>query len=164
MIDTIFEYKKSNCGYGNLSQQGVQGFELKIKKDGLIEYIEIGSWDKILSIKEYQLSKLAVSKIEKIIESNNDIFSVNDKLYNGSCDGNGNTFFFSNEKNTKTVHALNIQNSIDDGREIRQEYLEKYGENLRQERIVLKVFFEICNVLKEEKLKLTLYGFSKELS
>ena len=40
-----------------------------------------------------------------------------------------------------------------------EEYLKKYGENLKQERAVLKIFFEICDILKEENFELNLYKF-----
>ena len=40
--------------------------------------------------------------------------------------------------------------------------MKEYGENLKQERIVLKTFFEICDILKEEKFELDLYKFETD--
>ncbi len=157
MSDVIFEYKKSACC--NFLGGNTDGFEISIKKEGAIIYREFDFDDNTLDIKEYQISKDSIEKIKEAIKINSEIFRINDKLDNGSLDGNANQFLFANEKTIKKICALNIQDSIDDGNKIRNEYLERYGENLRQERIVLKLFFEICNILKEEKLELDLYVF-----
>ena len=81
---------------------------------------------------------------------------------NGSLDGCGNEFWFANKKRNRQILAWNIDDSIDDGHKVREEYLKEYGENLKQERIVLKLFFEICDILKEEKFELSLYKFKTD--
>lgn len=62
-------------------------------------------------------------------------------------------------KKNRQILAWNIDNSIDNGYKASEEYLKKYGENLKQERVVLKIFFEICDILKEENFELNLYKF-----
>lgn len=155
---SIFEYKEfASCNFlgGNTNS-----FEIKIKSDGIIEYQENDFDGKSLKLAFYQLSLKAIDKIKKSIEDNNEVFNVNSHLDNGSLDGCGNEFWFSNGNKNRKILAWNIDNSIDDGNKIRSEYLKEYGENLKQERLVLKLFFEICNILKEENFEMDLYNFS----
>lgn len=157
MSDIIFEYKESACC--NFLGGNTDGFEVSVKKEGVIIYRKFDFYNNTLNIKEYKIKKDTIERIKKAIENNSEIFTINEKLDNGSLDGNANQFIFGNEKTLKKICAVNIQDSIGDGNEIRSEILGMYGDNLRQERIVLKLFFEICNILKEEKLELDLYGF-----
>ena len=96
------------------------------------------------------------------MENNCEIFDINSRLDNGSLDGCCNEFWFANKKRNRQILAWNIDDSIDDGHKVREEYLKEYGENLKQERIVLKLFFEICDILKEEKFELSLYKFKTD--
>lgn len=158
MAYSIFEYKEfASCNFlgGN-----TDSFEIKVGNDGIIEYQKNNFNDERLELAYYKLKLDLVKKIEEIIESNAEIFNVNSHLDNGSLDGCGNEFWFAYKNRNRKILAWNIDLSIDDGHKIRKEYLKKYGENLKQERLVLKVFFEICNILKEEGYKLDLYNFN----
>lgn len=156
----IFEYKEfASCNFlgGNTNS-----FEIKIQENGTIEYKKSDFNDNTLEFEFYQLSKDGVEKIKSSIENNCEIFDINSKLNNGSLDGCGNEFWFANEKRNRQILAWNIDESIDDGHKVREEYLKEYGENLKQERIVLKLFFEICDILKKEKFELNLYKFKTD--
>ena len=158
MSYSIFEYKKfASCNFlgGNTNS-----FEVKIKDDGIVEYQESDFKGKNLKLAFYQLKIETIEKIKKLIENNSEIFDVNSHLDNGSLDGCGNEFWFANTNRNRKILAWNIDISINDGRIIEEEYLKKYGENLKQERLVLKLFFEICNILKEEDYELSLYSFN----
>lgn len=52
-------------------------------------------------------------------------------------------------KKEKYIIAWNIDNSRDNRQEIRKEYLAEYGDNLRQERLILKIFYDIRNALRK---------------
>lgn len=154
---SIFEYKKlASC---NFLGGDTNSFEVKIQENGTIEYKESDFNKNTLKSEFYQLSKDGVEKIKKSIEDNWQIFDINSRLDNGSLDGYGNEFWFANEKRNRQILAWNIDNSIDNGYKASEEYLKKYGENLKQERVVLKIFFEICDILKEENFELNLYKF-----
>lgn len=115
--------------------------------------------DNLLEYKLYTISKNAIEAIKNIIFQNENIFEVNSRLNNGSVDGAGHEFWFATEKRNREIIAWNIDDSIDNGQDIRKEYLNEYGDNLKQERLVLKIFFEISNVLKKEGIILDLYKF-----
>lgn len=157
---SIFEYKEfAACNFlgGNTN-----GFEIDVKDcDELnLTYREFSFDDKeTLTYKAYSISKVCIDNIKKIIKTRPELFGVNTRLNNGSLDGAGQTFWFSTEDKNREITAWNIDDSIDDGHEIRKEYLEEYGENLRQERLVLDVFFQICEELKKEGIILELYKF-----
>lgn len=114
---------------------------------------------KLLEYKLYTISKNTIEAIKNIIFQNENIFEVNSRLNNGSVDGTGHKFWFATEKRNREIIAWNIDDSIDNGQDIRKEYLDEYGDNLKQERLVLKIFFEISNVLKKEGIILDLYKF-----
>lgn len=157
---SIFEYKEfASCNFlgGNIN-----GFEIEIKDcDELnLIYREFSFDDKeTLTYKAYSISKECIDNIKIIIQNKSEIFDVNTRLSNGSLDGSGQTFWFSTENKNREINAWNIDDSIDDGHEIREEYLLEYGDNLRQERLVLDVFFQICKELKKEGIILELYKF-----
>ncbi len=156
-MNSIFEYKKfAACNFlgGN-----TDSFEIKISEDGCIEYHKTDFDGNNLEFNFYKLSDSGISKIKKCIQGNYEVFDINSMLNNGSYDGCGNEFWFANEKKNRRIVAWNIDDSIDDGHKIRKEYLKEYGANLLQERKVLKLFFEICNVLVKEKFELNLFEF-----
>ena len=145
----IFEYREfASC---NFLDGNTNSFKVKIDNTGTVEYELEDSEENTLELHFYEISKESVSKISDIINKNEEIFEVNSYLNNGSLDGSGNEFFFSNNNRNRLILAWNIDDSIDEGEEIRTEYLKEYGENLKQERLVLKVFYEICKVLKKKK-------------
>ena len=153
----IFEYREfASC---NFLDGNTNSFKVKIDNTGTVEYELEDSEENTLELHFYEISKESVSKISDIINKNEEIFEVNSYLNNGSLDGSGNEFFFSNNNRNRLILAWNIDDSIDEGEEIRTEYLKEYGENLKQERLVLKVFYEICKVLKKEKIYMDLYNF-----
>ena len=157
---SIFEYKKNASS--NFLGGNTGSFEVKILENGTIEYIEFDFKGNMIKFKSYCLSKEGVEKIKKCIKKNCKIFDINSRLDNGSSDGYGNEFWFANKEKNRKIIAWNIYNSIDTGRKIKEEYLKEYGENLKQERIVIKTFFEICDILKEEKFELDLYKFETD--
>lgn len=175
----IFEYRK-NAVYGNLLSKKPTGFKIQIMDNENIKYYELSMNNDIIKSEEYPISIKTINRIKDLINDNQEIFEVNSKLYNGSFDGACNEFIFAIENKIKIITALNIEVSIgreDDKRnsekktmddaieklrqERRRRYLEKYGENLKQERLVLNLFFKICEVLKQEDYELNLYYFRK---
>lgn len=157
---SIFEYKEfASC---NFLGGDTNGFEIEIKNtDKLnLNYRKFSFDDKeTLEYKVYSISIERIEEIKNIIKNNSAIFSVNTILNNGSLDGAGQKFWFSTENKNREITSWNIDDSIDNGQKIRKEYLEEYGDNLKQERLVLDVFFEICKVLKKENIILELYKF-----
>lgn len=156
----IFEYREfASCNFlgGNTNS-----FKVKIDNTGTVEYELEDFEENTLELHFYEISKESVSKIIDLINDNEKIFEVNSYLNNGSLDGSGNEFFFSNNKRNRLILAWNIDCSIDKGEEIRAEYLQEYEENLKQERLVLELFFKICDVLKKEKIFMDLYNFKTD--
>lgn len=155
----IFRYKEfASC---NFLGGDTNSFEIRIKDSNSynLEY-EKETFDKeFIESKVYKISENAINEIKKVINNNLEIFEINSSLNNGSLDGAGQKFWFANEYKNREILAWNIDDSIDDGHEIRKEYLDEYGDNLRQERIVLKVFYKICKILKNEGITLDLYKF-----
>ncbi len=138
MKDSIFKHKEfASCNFlcGNTN-----GFEIKIEEDGTIEHRKTDFNDNTLELNFYQLSKSGVEKIKKSIKDNYEIFNINSRLNNGSLDGCGNEFWFADEKRNRQILAWNIDDSIDDGHKVREEYLKEYGENLKQERIICNLW------------------------
>jgi len=157
---SIFEYKEfASC---NFLGGDTNGFEIEISdSDELnVKYRKFSFDDKeTLEYKLYSISRKNIENIKNVIKDNSEIFDVNTRLNNGSLDGAGQKFWFSTEDRNREIISWNIDDSIDDGHEIRKEYLEEYVDNIRQERLVLKIFFEICNILKTEGIILELYKF-----
>lgn len=151
----VFEYKQfASCNFlgGNTNS-----FKVKIDNNGTVEYELEDFEENLIESHFYEISKESVAKIIEIINNNEEIFEVNSYLDNGSSDGEGNEFFFSNNKRNRNILAWNIGSS--NYEESRKEYLKEYGENLKQERLVLEIFFKICKVLKQEKIFMDLYQF-----
>lgn len=155
----IFRYKEfAAC---NFLGGDTNSFEICIKDSDNynLEFTSETFDGDFIESKMYKISKDSVDKIKNIINDNKEIFDVNSSLNNGSLDGAGQKFWFANEDRNREILAWNIDDSIDNGQEVRKEYLEEYGDNLRQERIVLKVFYQICEVLKTDGITLDLYNF-----
>jgi hypothetical protein len=155
----IFRYKKfASCNFlgGNTNS-----FEVSVKDftERNLDYKKYDFHDNPLEHKIYTISKNAIEEIKNIIWQNEIVFEVNSSLNNGSLDGAGQKFWFSTEKRNREITAWNIDGSIDDGHKIRKEYLDEYGDDLRQERLVLKIFFEISKILKKKGIVLELYEF-----
>lgn len=149
---SIFEYKAfASCNFLGVDSNN---FDIKIQEDGTIKYEEFDLNNNILQSDFYSLSPKGIEKIKKVINKNSEIFNINSRLDNNSLDGYGNEFWFANEKRNRQILAWNIEESIDN-----QSKIEENKENLRQERMVLKLFFKICDILKEEKFELSLYKF-----
>ena len=162
MSYSIFEYKEfAACNFlgGNTNS-----FEVRILEKGEIEYRKANFNNKTLEYTIYELSQATVAKIKETIEKNNKIFEVNSKLNNGTLDGNGNEFWFADEKRNRQILAWNIQASMsnNNGSENDEEETSFKKENKIQERIVLKLFFEICDILKQDGFELDLYKFETE--
>ena len=156
---SIFEYKEfASC---NFLGGDTNSFEVKITDSSELNlsYTKENFNNEILEYKLYSLPLRCIDEIKEVIKKNQEIFDINSSLNNGSLDGSGQTFWFSTEKRNRKIIAWNIDDSIDDGHTIRKEYLDEYGDNLRQERIVLNLFFEICKILKKENIILELYKF-----
>lgn len=160
-ITTIFIYKEfASC---NFLGGDTNGFEVIVKDfDELnLEYRRFNFDDRsTLQHKFYTISSKGIEKIKRAISDNKEVFNVNSNLDNGSLDGNGQEFWFASGNKNRRTTTWNIEQSIDDGHEVEKEYLEEYGDNLEQEMLILKVFFEICNILKEEGITLDLYHFN----
>ena len=88
-------------------------------------------------------------------EEFNKIFDVPNDLDNGSCDGCGNEFYFSNGLKENKILAWNIDAYDISDKDFLIEQLDEYPENL-----VLKVFKSISKELKKEKFNLSLFEFS----
>ena len=149
-IYTVFEYKNVKMKI-DLSKNEYVGFEISIKSNGLVKYKEI-----LFSEKSYELNKSTIDKIEQVIENNKEIFNINDKFY-GLKDGCFNIFTFSNKNMTKKISVPNIEKQIN---EI-ENNVEEENVELKQKKIVLSLFFEIADILREENFDLTLNSFKE---
>lgn len=153
----IFAYKSfAAC---NCLSDDTDGFELLVREDGLLKYQTFTFEGCVIDLAFYKLQPETLEKIKNTMEAHAEIFEVNSQLRNGSMDGTFHQFLFTAAGKEREILALNIENSMDDQRKIRKAYRKAYGETLRQERIVLNLFFEICAILKEEKYELALDHF-----
>ena len=146
----IFKYKYFSSN--NFLCYDSTGFEIIITDENInnLRFYKMSFDDEILFKQVYTIDRKYIKKIKNIINANRKIFKINESLSNGSCDGSGNAFYFSNLKESINITAWNIQCSRG---------YKGLNENAKQEAYVLKVFDKICKILKTSNYELTLSKF-----
>lgn len=155
-FNKIFGYKYFSSN--NFLVSNSDGFEIlifdNIDSFNLV-YRELDFDDNELVLRKYLVSKNCIDNILNILNNNIKIFDVPNDLNNGSCDGCGNEFYFSNGLKENKILAWNIDAYDISDKDFFIEQLDEYPENL-----VLKVFKSISKELKKEKFNLSLFEFS----
>lgn len=97
-----------------------------------------------------------LEKIKWILSSyGSEISNIPNKLYNGTCDGNGNAFIFMD----KEITCWNIQYAdIEEVKDRNPQYYEIYRANIQYENTTLDIFEEVTKVLEVIDIKLSLYS------
>lgn len=127
-------------------------------------YRELDFDNNVLDVKKYLLSKECINNIIEILNNNSQIFQIPNNLNNGSCDGSGNEFYFSNGNLDNNILAWNIDISDISDKDLTEDYLNEYSKNLLNEKFVLKVFKLITKELKKHNIILSLFKFSTKIS
>lgn len=131
------------------------GFSIELYGNGNLRYCMYKLFDDIQLLQMFKVERETVYDIYEIIEtSGRELEQIPDRLDNGSEDGMTNEFqFFEYER----ITALNIRESFIQGTMlIKHNYYKQYKDNMVYENIVLKVFKDICKVLKAADVELTL--------
>lgn len=146
------------------------GFKIVITDTGIIDYKITNIDGEFKFRKKYQISTYSIQKIQSLINKNKKIFKFYDDLDINVLDGTGHEFYFLNNNKKKRITAWNIEES--------QNYsfiwmfilfiisffnndIKELYKNVKQERFLLKLFFKISDILKNEGYLLELYNFSK---
>lgn len=126
-------------------------------------YRELDFDNNVLEIRKYLVSKECIDKVTDILNNTSQIFAVPNNLNNGSCDGCGNEFYFSNGTLENNILAWNIDISDISDKDLPEDYLDEYSKNFRNEKLVLKVFKAITKELKKHNINLSLFKFSTKV-
>ncbi|MCM1506116.1 MAG: hypothetical protein NC177_03125 [Ruminococcus flavefaciens] len=145
MKKILFGYRLSNadcCTYGD-----DDGFLFAIYVDGTAIYNKYVVEDTIVKSRKFKVSDRTVSEINAILDRyNNKIFRLKKNLDNGSYDGTFSIFTFR----SKEITTLNIEeHNIKLTAVVNPEYFIKYRKVMIQENIIMKIFREICAVLRK---------------
>ena len=143
--EILFGYRLSNadcCEYGD-----DDGFSIIIYKDGTAMYTTYIVSDIINKCKKFRISNETVTEIRSNIDKNKKkISALNKDIDNGSCDGVFNIFIFGKKK----ISALNIEeHNIKTLSLINPKYYIEYHSVIIQENIIIKIFKEICSILRK---------------
>lgn len=153
--EILFKYRLGNAS--DCTDGDDDGFSFIIYKDGNATYSTYIVENIIKKHKTFKISTKTVREIISIIDKNKkEISSLDKDIDNGSCDGDFNIFTFGN----KTISTLNI-----DEHDIKMtvlnnpRYFIEYYHVMVQENIIMKIFKEICAVLrKNHAIRLDLYS------
>lgn len=131
------------------------GFSIELYGNGNLRYCVYRLFDDIRLLQMFKVSKETVYSIYGIIEkARKRLEIIPEKLDNGSRDGMLNEFLFGD---FCWVTAINIREVFVKGMILTNySYYQKYKENMKHENTVLGVFKEICKVLKEAGVELSL--------
>lgn len=164
----IFSYSEFSA-FGSIDDY--DGFKIDIMDNGTIYYKTINIDEEVKCIKRYRISHLLVSHIQNLINKNKKIFKFYDDLDNGTLDGTGHKFYFFSNKKKKEIVAWNIEVSKKIhliymiflfliclfNKDIREEY-----QNIKQQKLLLKIFYKISSILKKEGYILGIYEFKSK--
>lgn len=140
----VFNYR--NIASNNFMGDS-DGFMINIYEDlqKNLEYIKINFDEQPLIIEHYTLELNIINKIKDII-NNSKVFELDTNIDNGSCDGNGNGFFFQTEKGEKDFLVWNI------------------CESSKEEIELINTFNKISNILKDKGFNLKLDSFNTKIA
>lgn len=131
------------------------GFSVELYGNGNLRYCTYKLFDNIQLLQMFKLDKKTVYAIYEIIEkAKEQLDKIPERLDNGSEDGVTNEFQFYG---CGKITALNIHETFIKGvRLTKHTYYQKYKENMKYENTVLKVFKDICKILRSAEVYLTL--------
>ena len=146
----IFKYKY--YASNNFLTSDTDGFEVIIrdKEKNNLTFKKVSFEGGVFHMRHWSLKMKNIKRIKKILEKEKKIFEFDSELNNHSCDGCGNTFLFSNGKEKNKISIWNLHDKFPFG---------KLDGVLAQEKYLFNLFKKICNILKQEKIKLTLNNF-----
>lgn len=147
MKKILFGYRLSNA---DCCEDGVDddGFSLDIYNDGTALYQTYVFSDIPKKSRKFKVSDRTVSEINTILDRyNNKISGLDKSLDNNSvCDGVFNKFIFRGKKiTTFDICEHNIKLIA----VVNPEYFIKYHKVMVQENIIMRIFREICSVLRK---------------
>lgn len=146
MKKILFGYRLSSA---DCCEDGVDddGFSLDIYNDGTALYQAYVFNDIPKKCRKFKVSDRTVSEINAILDRyNNKISGLDKSLDNGSDDGTFSTFTFRGKK----ITTLNIEeHNIKLTAVVNPEYFIKYHKVMVQENIIMRIFREICSVLRK---------------
>lgn len=161
----IFSYSKFSA-FGSIDDY--DGFKIEIFDNGVLYYKTINIDDECKTIKKYKISISSIKKIQDLINSNKKIFRFYDDLDICTLDGCGHEFIFFNNKKEKKITAWNIEESKNFKfihiiiflliSLFNKEFKETY-KNIKQQQFLLKLFYKISDILKQEGYILNIYEF-----
>lgn len=143
--EILFEYRSGNAS--DCAEGDDDGFSFIIYKDGSATYSTYIVSNITKKHKIFKVSEQTVKEITSIIDKNKKEISTLDKdIDNGSDDGDFNDFTFGN----KTIFTLNIEeNDIKMIKLNNPRYFIEYYHVMLQENIIMKIFKEICAILRK---------------
>lgn len=131
------------------------GFSIELYGNGNLRYCVYRLFDNIQLMQMFKLDRNTVYAVYNIIErSREKLRKIPERLDNGSEDGVLNTFQFWK---CERITAVNIQETFTKGIMLTDyAYYQEYKENMKHENFVMKVFKDICRILKGAEVNLTL--------
>lgn len=131
------------------------GFSVELYGNGNLRYCTYKLFDNIQLLQMFKLDRKTVYAVYDIIEkSREQLEKIPGRLDNGSSDGVMNEFCFLD---CDRITAINIREEFIKGIcLVNRSYYKEYKQNIKDENTVLKVFKEICKVLKTQSVDLTL--------
>lgn len=149
----LFGYRLSSA---DCCEDGVDddGFLFVIYNDGTAIYNKYVVQDTITKSRKFRVSDQTVREISAVLDKHKKKISALDKdIDNGSCDGDFNIFQFRKKK----ISTLNIDfNNIEEIKKSNYSYYKEYYNVMVQENIIMKIFKEICAILRKNFIILRL--------
>lgn len=148
----IFSYRTEPLN-GREGDDG--GFSIELYGNGNLRYCMYKLFQDIQILEMFKVSKESVYEIYEMIEkARKQLEELPERLDNGSEGGMLNEFRFGE---CRWVTAVNIQETFLKGVMLtKHQYYREYKENMKRENTVLKLFREICRVLKGTGVDLSL--------
>lgn len=148
----IFSYQTSPA-VGWEGEDG--GFSLELFGNGNLRYCTYKLFDDIQLMQMFKVDRDTVYGIYELIqETKEEIGEIPRNLDNGSEEGWINEFHFIGQEK---IIARNIRTSLPKLTMLtRRSYYEKYKENMISENNVMRIFHEICRLLRPQGVRLSL--------
>lgn len=131
------------------------GFSVELYGNGNLRYCVYKFSDEIQLMQMFKLSRETVYAIYHLIETRqSELETMPEYLNNGSYDGEINEFEFFR---CGRITAMNIQEVFVKGMILKNySYYQEFKENMKRENTIMKLFKEICKVLKKTGVHLSL--------
>ncbi|MBS6604870.1 MAG: hypothetical protein KH313_03790 [Lachnospiraceae bacterium] len=131
------------------------GFSLELFGNGNLRYCTYKLFDDIQLMQMFKVDRDTVYGIYELIqETKEEIGEIPRNLDNGSHEGWINEFHFIGQEK---IVARNIKTSLPKLTMFtKRSYYEKYRENMANENSVLRIFHEICRMLRTQGVRLSL--------